>query len=376
MKDYLQTFDLVLRVDGPVFIGSGKEITKKEYLFLEDGKKVGVMDIAKLYDITAKKAKRRQFEEFMMSSDTRVRLDQWLQINRLQEKDILPCIKYELDAGDTSIQRGQKAPVQIMQFIRDPYGLPFVPGSSLKGMLRTILLAGRIHISPERYAGEIQQIKRSAGYGGNSKRYLSDEAGAVESRAFRNLNRTDANGKVPKWDDAVNDELSGLIVSDSEPLKVSDLVLCQKIEGHLNGDMMRLNLLRECLRPETMIRAKVTIDSSVCTVTKEEIMQAVQIFDDYYTSCFLDAFRGTGGLTGNQIYLGGGAGFVSKTMIYPLLDKEEGVRMVQRIFEQTKVPEKHGHRQDSSMGVSPHIVKYTRYKGQILEFGKCTLFLD
>ena len=102
----------------------------------------------------------------------------------------------------------------------------------------------------------------------------------------------------------------------------------------------------------------------------------MQDFDDVYTECFLDAFKGTGGLTGKQVYLGGGAGFVSKTMIYPLFDQEEGVRITQKIFEQTRVPEKHGHRKDYSFGVSPHIVKYTRYEGRILEFGKCTLKLS
>ena len=72
-------------------------------------------------------------------------------------------------------------------------------------------------------------------------------------------------------------------------------------------------------------------------------------------------------------YLGGGAGFVSKTMICHLFDKEECIRTTQKIFEQTKVPEKHGHRKDHTLGTSPHIVKYTRYEGRILEFGKCTM---
>ena len=136
---------------------------------------------------------------------------------------------------------------------------------------------------------------------------------------------------------------------------------------------MRLNLLRESLRPGTVIRTRVTIDRNICKVTREEIERAVQAFDDMYTECFLDAFKGTGGLTGKQVYLGGGAGFVSKTMIYPLFNKEEGIRTTQKIFEQTKVPEKHGHRKDHTLGASPHIVKYTRYEGRILEFGKCTM---
>ena len=47
MKNALETYQLELKGRGPVYIGSGREIQKKEYVFL-DKTTVGVVDIEKL----------------------------------------------------------------------------------------------------------------------------------------------------------------------------------------------------------------------------------------------------------------------------------------------------------------------------------------
>ena len=64
MKRILKTYDLILDVKGPVFIGSGKDIFKKEYIFLPDGK-AAVFDIQKLYTLVKQHRKQGLFEEFM-----------------------------------------------------------------------------------------------------------------------------------------------------------------------------------------------------------------------------------------------------------------------------------------------------------------------
>lgn len=54
MKRGLETFQLELCVVGPVFIGNGYEIQKKEYQFL-DQQTIGVVDIEKLYLLAQKR---------------------------------------------------------------------------------------------------------------------------------------------------------------------------------------------------------------------------------------------------------------------------------------------------------------------------------
>ena len=75
-------------------------------------------------------------------------------------------------------------------------------------------------------------------------------------------------------------------------------------------------------------------------------------------------------LGGGNLYLGGGNGFVSKTVLYPLLG-EKGVYQVSKILDLQFW--KHKHKQDVHRGVSPHTVKCTEYRGELYEMGACNM---
>ena len=45
MSSFLQHYKLVLHTEGPVFVGSGKELNKKEYLLDRYKKEILVFDI-------------------------------------------------------------------------------------------------------------------------------------------------------------------------------------------------------------------------------------------------------------------------------------------------------------------------------------------
>ena len=71
------------------------------------------------------------------------------------------------------------------------------------------------------------------------------------------------------------------------------------------------------------------------------------------------------------VFLGGGSGFVSKTVIYSLLGEREGVQAVKDIFDKTYVPKEHKHYKDCRLGVSPHVLKCTKYCGKTYMMGQC-----
>ena len=146
MKRVLKTYQLELEVCGPVYVGSGMEIQKKEYLFLNRNT-VGIIDIDKLYMLAKKKHLEIEFEKFMVV-DGREDLKHWVERNRISLDEIKCCMKYKINVGDIQMEKGR---MQIMNFMRDPYGNPYIPGSSIKGMLRTILLAADIMKNPLYY---------------------------------------------------------------------------------------------------------------------------------------------------------------------------------------------------------------------------------
>lgn len=369
MNGNLQTYRARLTVLGPVFVGSGNELSKKEYVFLNRLQTVGIVDMQKFYRMVSQKGLRGKFEDFMLDSRAKRGLSDWIKENGISLQEIRPYLRYEEDSGVTAIQRG--TPLHIMECVKDPYGMPYIPGSSIKGMLRTILLNGEIAENPEKYRRERMSLRgavENSSFRPNRNQFLQAEKRQVEEARFYRLTRNEK-----RRSDAVNDELSGMIVSDSAPLKIKDLVLCQKVDRRPDGTEKKLNLLRECIRPGTKIDFTITLEKNICTVTRDEILHSAEVFNGVYYDCFLRAFRGIDRPLPNEVYLGGGAGFVSKTFIYSLMGRQEGLDTTVKIFRNTGVPEQHKHRRDYEYGASPHIVKCTNYQGQSVPMGRCRL---
>jgi CRISPR type III-A-associated RAMP protein Csm5 len=322
--------------------------------------------------IMKKKGKAVAFEEFMLS-DARADLTMWLRSQQIMGSELKPAIKYELDCGDAVIEKGRT--LQLMECIKNPYGEPYIPGTSLKGMFRTIFLCQDILDNPDKYAREKDALERAILNNDeqmriNKNTFLKDNIGNIEAIRYRTLDRE---GVKPA--DAVNDIMQGFIVSDSEPLSVDDLVLCQKVERHVDGTEKTLPLLRECIKPGTQICFTITIDSSVCGYNSGMVVDAIKkVIINYYNS-FQKKFNGMATPKTSYLFLGGGSGFTSKTVINSLSkdDKGKQIRLTQNIFDKTKVPRNHKHYKDGEYGVSPHIIKCTRYKGQTMQMGLCRL---
>lgn len=368
MNNNLVEYKFTIKTDGPVHIGSGNTFAKYEYVFVNRNV-VGITDMAKVYQFMRKHGLNDKFESYILN-ESKADLLQWIEQYGFNEQDFNSCIRYKLDNGDTALQRGTK--VSIMEFVKDAYGNPYVPGSSIKGMLRTILMADDIIKDGHKYASDAQTIRKLTFVPMNYKikrnSYMGREMKNAEIKRFNVLARDD------KYkENAVNDMMSGLIISDSLPLNVKDLVLCQKVERHTDGSDKCLNILRESIRPGTDIEFTITIDTSICKLTPEYIMEAVKSFARYYNDVFLSAYKGSERLKDDGVLLGGGVGFVSKTEVYPLFGKDEGTDVTQAIFRNIKVPQKHGHSKDKSIGVSPHILKCTKYKNKVLQMGVCRI---
>ena len=138
------------------------------------------------------------------------------------------------------------------------------------------------------------------------------------------------------------------------------------------------NILRECLRSGTHIEFTITIDTQTCPYDVDKIMEAIKVFNDMYYDCFLSKFNSKK-RPEDTIYLGGGAGFVSKTIIYSLFGAEEGVEVAENVFRNTlnrDVFISHGHKNDSRYGVSPHILKCTRMNGKRFQMGMCRFIIE
>ena len=89
MRSVLKTCQLELKVKGPVFVGSGYEIQKKEYIL--QGHKAGVVNPQKLFMLAKKKHLEAELERFMVK-DTREDLKHWAMRNRISTDDMQRCM--------------------------------------------------------------------------------------------------------------------------------------------------------------------------------------------------------------------------------------------------------------------------------------------
>ena len=369
MNDYFKVFKATLHTLSPVFVGSGKEIDKKEYRLSFSDQKIIVYDPGKLHMALKRIGKAKSYED-MLLYDTKANLNYWMRDQGISPRVISSAIRYSINWGDR--MELEKSKTSIMEFMKDPYGLPYVPGTSIKGMLRTILLGYEISNNKESYSNNASSISNFRANRISNSNY-GREANAVEKVAFRRLNRDE---KHPE--DAVNDVLQGLVVSDSKPIELDELVLCQKIEVHTDFQEKSLNILRECIRPGTDIEFTLTIDSQRCNYDVNMIFNAINEFNDMYYTCFQSKFKEEKAPE-NTVYLGGGVGFVSKTFIYPMFGAAEGVTTTVKVMENTMNPKSfaiHKHKNDNRIGISPHILKCTRYNGERYQMGQCRIELQ
>ncbi len=387
MSEYLKTYSLSLKTVSPLFIGDGKSLSKKEYIYLPDQKKVLVPDPGKMYEGILKKGLSRQFTDYLLNANDKRGLEHWLLSCRLSRADYVKWIRYSLEGGD-HLGEGNR-PVEIATFIKDGYGIPYVPGTSIKGMLRSLLLTYVLCDLVEKpdfvqknpaLVQEIKEIKTKVAAANQTQKYakkdyLKNEADQLETAVFHTLGRQDQHGKALRREDAVNDVMSGLIVSDSQPLDWKNMILCQKIDRPLTGDDNKINILREAVRPGTVINFSLTIDTTVCPYTMEDIQKAAEVFNDLYYRYYLQYFN-VDRPADDSVWLGGGAGFFTKTVLYPLMGREEGLKAAKAVFEHTlgRINEKHKHYKDTT--VSPHMLKCTEYKGDDNhQMGQCRLML-
>lgn len=361
MQNYLQNYQMQITALSPIHIGDGSSLSKKEYIQTGFQKPVKVPDLSKMFQDLTMMNKDTAFASFMLGN-SRDGLGQWLVQQHIDPKKIDSWTRYQMDAGDAFLKaaNGKTAnPHGIMCFTKDAYGNPYIPGSSIKGMIRTALLAKEMRENPDDYADLLENLYESAKRGGKRNSYLQRETRALETKAFH----------VSNEEDAVNSVLRGLIVSDSEAMDVKQLILTQKIDYSLDGKEKPIPTLREALAPGTKIRFSLTIDSTICPYGIDDILTAL---DDFQTDCYQYFYRRfrRGSQEKGIVWLGGGCGFLSKTILYPAFE-ERGVYVTDTVFHTSlgKKYEEHKHSRDIGLRIAPHVCKCTRYHGKLYDMG-------
>ncbi len=365
MEEFIKKYEVKIKALSPIHVGNGEKIGKKEYINLLWNHKVIIPDLAKMYADICKVGLEREYINYMLNE--RIDLGVWLKQHDFQKKDYECWKKYEMDSGDAlsgSSMGRQVRPKEIMCITKDAYGLPYIPGSSLKGMIRTALLAYEIKQNPGKYREVCTRIRNNVKQYAKRDQCLARETADLEVIAFYTLGRDEK-----KRGNAVNSCLAGVIVSDSKPISLENLILSQKIDYTLEGKEKPLPILKEALIPGTEINFEISIDRTQCEYTIDDILTALEDFQQNVYKNYYSRFR-RGSEEKGIVWLGGGSGFLSKTIIYPVFEKD-AVRISDAIFKNTlgKNYSIHKHNKDISLRIAPHVCKCTYYNGRLYDMG-------
>lgn len=376
MSSYLKSIHLTFRTVSPVYIGSGRSVHKREYLFNTRTGVIQFIDVDEMYKGMRKLHKENDFEQYLLGKTRDRDLYSFLKNRDIRPSVYEQWIRQTCTVGDRSLNAHSIKEVQ--EFCKDPQGFPYIPGSSIKGMLRTVLETAWYLEHQDQASDELKHIWEAPRESRN--KYLKRNDQSLSKRAFhRDLFPDDAGRSVTG--EIKNDFLRGLVVGDSGPISLEDLCVCEKIDLNVNGVEKRENkvpLLRECIKPKVDFTVPITIDTRICDLDVLRLLDAVRIFYSNYQKEIIRKFTNAPKVPGNDttLFLGGGSGYPSKTVTYGLTQGEDAHRIVSRVINATlpeRAREEHGHDKDVEFGVSPHMLKCTRYHDRLYQMGACCI---
>lgn len=360
-ESFLEVYDLTLTTRTPLFVGSGEKYTKNQYVY---NNAVILLDEEAFFHALVEKGYIDDYESFMQGQNGDLRRflnDHHLMTNkRVQDNLISRIIKTEANFK----------PGDLYLFQRNANGA-YVPGSSVKGALRTVWLMNRV----------LEDKRPHTLPPANSAKIAFPEQDYVNLLSLRK----DENGAIA--DDIANSIFRGISVSDSLPISDNDLFIGGKHDVYPSGEEKKkqVPMYRECVSPKGVsLHFKLTLDQSILKgrITKESLLEDIKSFDHYYKKTYEDKFKrpqNANAITaesapGGMLILGGGAGFFSKSLAYPYLDEEQGLDWVSQRLDKL-FGENGNHGKGKEKEISPHMMKYTSYNGQLYPYGYCEVDL-
>lgn len=361
-ESFLEVYDLTLTTLTPLFVGSGEKYTKNQYVY---NNAVILLDEEAFFHALVEKGYIDDYESFMQGQNGDLRRflnDHHLMTNkRVQDNLISRIIKTEANFK----------PGDLYLFQRNANGA-YVPGSSVKGALRTVWLMHRVLEDKRPHTLPPANSAKSTKIDFPEKDYVN----------LLSL-RKDENGAIA--DDMVNSIFRGISVSDSRPISDNNLFIGGKRDVCPSGEEKKrpVPMYRECITPKVRLYFKLTLDQSILKgrITKESLLDDIKAFDHYYKETYEDKFKRpqnayvitAESAKGGMLILGGGAGFFSKSLAYPYL-KEQGLDWVSQRLDKL-FPKTGNHGKSKEKEISPHMMKYTSYNGQLYPYGYCEVDL-
>lgn len=397
-RDFQETYKMAVAILTPVNIACDEVLKANEYLYDAKTSTVYFLNQMMWHKFIYTHNLFDEYEQYIKSSSEKS-LYEWLQSFGYKINDIKLAIKSKAFAH-VNVLKSKKTLNEIMLQSKLIDGTPFIPGSSIKGVIRTAILYDLLNKNREikkRYWNEIKSL-RSSMKSAQIKKYLINDinkdinkkATNLEVALLHKLNLVNKENKPIKQFNAVCSVMRGISVGDSEHINQAvPMEVLQKIDLGLNKDVdvgKELPVFRECILPKSKFNFQLKIDK---TMTKEiginsidDLLRMLQNYFDFVNDIFKSAFGKRcehlfDEINGGNIYLGSNTGFLTKTLVMALADrKEEAVDFIRDLLDMNFNGKKTKHNGKKDTKISPRTLKATKYKGNTILMGVAKIYKD
>ncbi len=365
----------------PVFVGSGEKFKKSEYIYDKRAGEVHFLDESGWIRFLGRHGIMEDFSNALLANPFHLNLFGYLSHqDRLCRQygsigNIMHAMKQEEAILRTEPYLGNrdKGPGDIAGFVLDARGNPYIPGSSLKGAFRTAILAHHILQNRGAYSKDWENIRRAAG----NKRDMGKAMDNLEREAAIPL---DKNGKR----DMVKSYFRGLTVSDASLVNGGLCVVPKTDLGLHTFRTHEVSLFRETLKADSTLEFTLGLDDDASAmghfgihnfkdfvdVLREFVKFQYEILKKPFESFATEELHDIKGAKNADLVLGGGAGYISKTLVYALApNKEDAVYVVRKLMENMFKRGHHGWDTE----ISPHALKLAEVDGRNYLMGLCYL---
>ena len=391
-----------LQCISPVHIGNGDKLKAFEYLydrkmqevyFLNESKWITFLHHHHLIDDFAAYVQNvtkaiQQKEPFRGKN-----VWEWLQSKNIADSEIrslgIRCARAAVNTLEDS-RKGTLNDIDCQMALSD--GRPYIPGSSIKGAFRTGMLCSMIKKNPEKYRlywEELIKWRKSNLY--DKRKTWSAIVQRMESEFLAKLT-------IPsekRLTNEVKSVMRGLLVSDAVCIAPEvETIILQKLdnttkENRFGRTEKRLPLFRECIPTGTKLRFSVTMDFSMLNeigiYSMDEIIQMSrdfiqdglnrqrEVFGKSYPTEFAEADTA-------DIFLGGGTGFLTKSLMYILAPTHEDAKQLTAEYldqaftvrQKGSIKPAHWHVKCDTK-IAPRTLKLTRTRTDRSIMGLCSI---
>ena len=324
----------------PIHIGNGELLKQYEYIFTKDRnqQRIYFLDKAKWMTFLVRHDLIDDYAQSVFSG--RMNLYGWLQSQRIGSLSAIIREVCNASADVYLVRERQQRVNDISRQVKTPDGVPYIPGSTLKGAIRSAILFHDIRQHPEAYLPFWNRIKAAMEAG--NRRQMRDLAQNIERQAFTRLKQ-----QKNRPDDALQSVMKGLAVSDAMLVgHERDTVILQKYDvSSIRREGLKghpLALFRECIPAGRKFRFSMTLDKDIARLIGITSLDDVWQWVRDYLAFGLAQEKGVfgheykGEFEGSKladIRLGGGTGFLSKTVYYALAPNGEGRTVLANFFD-------------------------------------------